>query len=369
MTKSLKIFLLSLLLTPAISFGVEAQEAENEAVPATEPQSQAPNSEQGAVEAALELVRNNNIERGVIALQRLGGQGNADALFHLGEFYRLGVGHEKSNDVAAMYYRLASALGHQRASLSLANLLFFDGDGSEKSYGEALGLWETLALDGDLESIYMLGMIYWNGEAGIAQDPVRGYGLVWRAALEGYKDAEQHELTMRSILNSEAREKAMEYGNALEAKGFSAEPLALELVTAGEGADQQAPTTDAETSLAENKRQVSDAATAQNERIKPEEPIEPVSKPDDWSKVWRLEVGFAMSEYELRRLKIVISAKQLDTVGGLYNDIVPSQNRPGLYRLVFGPMKSMHAAVNTCVILKRAGHDCRAQPPEQKLNE
>jgi len=370
MIKRSAIFSLSLFLlvvaVPGVATGTVAQETDGERQ--LDAQNNSQSTEESAVEAALEMVRNNNIERGVIALQRLGGQGNADALFHLGEFYRLGIGHEKTNDVAAMYYRLASTLGHERASLSLANLLFFDGDGSEKSYGEALGLWQTLALDGDLESIYMLGMIYWNGEAGVAQDPVRGYGLVWRAALEGYKDAEQNEMTMRSLLNNEARETAMAYGNGLDVRGFSSEPLALELVTGSEAETSsdvtQEDITEGETIKGESTEGNAVPASAA-ENVEPEEdPVEPVSKPEDWSKVWRLEVGFAMSEFELRRLKIVITTKQQSTIAGLHSDIVPSRNRPGLYRLIFGPMKSMPAAVSTCVALKRAGHDCSAKPPE-----
>lgn len=306
-------------------------------------------ADQATLQEALEAIRSGDFEKGTIILQRLGGQGNAESLYHLGELFRLGVGQEKSDTVAIMYYRLSAALGHRRAALTLANFLFFEGDGSEATYGEALSLWQEAALDGDLEATYILGMIYWNGEAGVPQDPVRGYGLVWRAAQEGWGDAEQNELTMRSLLPAEAREAAMEYGRSLEVEGFSADQLALDLVIDDEV-------------LAENAEEAGETAEAAAPVADEEAPLE---KPADWTDVWRLEVGFAMSELEINRLRIIIGSTMPETVGELYDDIVPSITRPGLYRLIYGPMRSMHHAVNTCVSLKRAGHDCNAQPPEE----
>jgi len=311
-------------------------------------------ADQATLEEALEAIRDGDMDRGAIILQRLGGQGNAESLFHLGELFRLGVGREESDTVALMYYRLSAALGHRRAALTLANMLFFEGDGSEKTYGEALSLWQDAALDGDLEATYILGMIYWNGDAGVPQDPVRGYGLVWRAAQEGWEDAEQNELTMRSLLPLEAREAAMEYGRSLEVEGFGTEQLALDLVVSDEETNSPDDTTP---------EAVAEEAAAEEAIAEAEEG--PLEMPEDWNTVWRLEVGFAMSELEVGRLRTIIAGTLPDAIGTLHADIVPSITRPGLYRLVYGPMRSMHQAVNTCVTLKRAGHDCNAQAPEE----
>jgi TPR repeat protein len=307
-----------------------------------------------SIDEALEHIRGQDYDRGFIILQRLGGQGNGEALFHLGELFRFGLGREKSETVAVMYYRLSAALGHKRASLSLANMLFFEGDGTEKTYGEALSLWQNLALDGDLESTYMLGMIYWNGDAGVPQDPVRGYGLIWRAAQAGWPDAEQNELTMRSLLPMDAREAAMEYGRSLDVEGFSGDQLALDLILK----EEEEPGQTAATADVNGDTASADAAAEDDDEG-------PLEKPDDWASVWRLEVGFAMSQTEIRRLRSIIESTLPQAVGELHDDVMPSVTRPGLFRLVYGPMRSMHQAVNTCVTLKRAGHDCTAQPPEE----
>ncbi|MFC3052022.1 tetratricopeptide repeat protein [Kordiimonas pumila] len=294
------------------------------------------------VEQALGLIRDGKVEMGVEALQTLAEGGNAEAMFHVGEIHRLGIGREVSVPIATMYYRFASQLNHERAALSLANILFFEGNGTEKENSEALDIWQTLTLKGNLEAAYMLGMLYWNGEAGVARDPIRGYALVWLAFEGGYADAEQNELSMKALLSSDAKEVAYDYAKNLADRGFTSKPLAIHLLAHDE---------------AERK-----AAIAQEKSAEEDVPLE---KPDDWTTVWRLEVGFAMSEMEVERLQRVISSTQAEAVGDLYSEVLPSANRPGLFRLIFGPAKSVNDAVSRCVALKRAGHDCFARPPEE----
>lgn len=338
-------------------------------LPGAEAQEEQMTADEGSVEDALNFIRNGRIDRGTIILQRLAGEGSSDSLFHLGELYRLGIGREKANNVATMYYRLSAALGHKTASLSLANMLFFEGDGTDKTVSEALSVWQNLAIEGNAESIYMLGMIYWNGEASLDRDPIRGYGLVWRAAQSGYADAVQNELTMHSLLNAEAREAAMEFGKSISDASFGDESLAPELLATATAEEKAAAEDEAETQAT-----VVDQQLTPSEEVLEEAPAREVvsakadvqaAAPEDWSAVWRLEVGFAMSKLDVSRLQSVINASQAGAVGNLSSEIAPSATRPGLYRLVYGPMKSMHQAVNVCVTLKRAGHDCAAKAPEE----
>ncbi|MBL4836507.1 MAG: SPOR domain-containing protein [Kordiimonadaceae bacterium] len=323
-------YIFVILIMVMCGAGVFAQTSTNESTNET------------AVEDALTFIRNGEIQRGVVALEALALQGVPEALFHMGEINKLGIGKDQpSIPVATMYYRLASRLGHERASLLLANILFFDGDGSDATFAEAMTAWQSLALAGNAEAIYMLGMVYWNGEAGTKRDPVRGYGLVWLAAEKGYSGAEQNELSMKGMLNSSARKTGVDYAQNLNERGFSAEPLAMDLVLDS----------------------VPSAAGTISTPI-PEED-KPLVKPEDWTTVWRLEVGFAMDQDKVTLLQKVINGRQSKVVGGLFSEVIDSANRPGLYRLVFGPVKSMHDAVNRCVDLKRAGYDCFARPPEE----
>ncbi|WP_262693318.1 tetratricopeptide repeat protein [Kordiimonas aquimaris] len=287
-----------------------------------------------SVNDALEDIRNGDIEKGMGILESLGRQANPTALFHLAEMARIGIGRDKSIPIATMYYRMSGQLGNEAAALKLANILYFDGTGSEAELAEAVSVWQTYALKGNPEAAYVLGTLYWNGEVGSAPDPVRGYGLVWRAAQTGYNPAEQAELSMRAQMNGAARSAGEAYGKALETEGFGGGQLALELLIDGYSGD-------------------TDGEGGQN----------PAEKPEDWAKVWRLEVGFAMDDAGASELLERIRREEAATVKDLYGEVIKSPNRVGMYRLVFGPVNTMNDAVSMCVVLKRAGHDCFAQPP------
>lgn len=374
-------------------------------------------SQSALVDAALDLVRGGSVDLGIEELRRLGEQGYSDAFYHLAEIHRLGIGRPVSVPIATMYYRLAAGLGHKRAALTLANFLFFEGDGSQSSIDEAMAVWQQYALMEDPEAMYMLGMVYWNGEGGRLPDPIRGYGLVWKAAAEGYADAINGESAMNGQLSEQARARARQYASALQAEGFSDKPIALYLVMGREdGARERTPepgtvdiTADAPMVVADTEPAAGpdeetggtpaemSVASAQEPESEPEPEPEPAAvvdagpeqgdggddfamaegmdegddpvledpdAPVDWTTVWHVEVGFAMSQEEVDRLMKVILTTQAEAVAGLKGEVTESINRPGLYRLVFGPVKGMQGAVRRCVALKRAGYDCFAKPPQ-----
>ena len=293
-----------------------------------------PSPDELTVEGALTALRNGEMAKGTAILQALGEQADPVALFHLAEMARLGIGRdEPSMPIATMYYRLSGNLGNEMAAMKLANILYFDGTGTEAEISEALSIWQTYAIEGNAEASYLLGILYWNGEHGRPADPVRGYGLVWRASQAGYRVAVQTELTMRSQLPGDARTAAKAYGQNLEQHGFSDELLAIELLV-----EDYVPEAGGDTSQGGE-------------------------RPEDWTKVWRLEVGFAMRDEDASALLTRIRSEHGSSVADLYGEVTPSPNRPGMYRLVFGPIDGMHDAVGRCVALKRAGHDCFAKPP------
>ena len=290
----------------------------------------AQSADERSIEDALDDIRNKETEKGISQLKRLADQANPEAIFHLAEMARLGIGGEKSKPVAMMYYRLAGKLGNEKAAMKLANMLYFDGGGTPAELAEALATWQTFALQGNAEAAYLLGIIYWNGENGRTPDPLRGYGLVWRSAQSGYNDAIQSELTMRAQLPGKARSAGQVYGERLEELGFSDELIGMDLLVEGWEPDAK-----------------EDAAT----------------KPEDWNTVWRLEVGFALREADANAMMERINKEHPETIKGLFGDIVESPNRVGRYRLLFGPVEGLHSAVSLCVGLKRAGFDCFAKPP------
>lgn len=289
--------------------------------------------DQQSVEDALNAIRDGDFKTGRAILQHLSEQSNGEAFYHLAEMSRLGIGGDPSMSIAVMYYRFAAKLGNAKAAMKLANILYFEGEKTPADVAEAFATWQTYALRGNAEAAYLLGLIYWNGENGRAPDPVRGYGLVWRAAQAGYELAIPAELEMRSLLPGEARTAGQSYGQQLDSLGFSDDHMNIEMLVEGWKPDEK------------------------------DEEEKPLEKPEDWSTVWHLEVGFAMREADAAAMLDRIQTEHGDIIEGLHSEMVQSANRTGRYKLVFGPMDGMHPAVRLCVDLKRAGFDCFARPP------
>ena len=282
------------------------------------------------VEAAINLIREGKRRKGMDALRTLGEQGNPEGYYHLAEIYRLGAGRDARVSVATMFYRLAANLDHDRSALALANMLFFENEATPETREEAVAIWKKYALSGNLEAMYVLGTLYWNGDAGLTQDPIRGYGLVWRASNEGYNDAIETELAMSTQLNFEARRTGREYAEKLEDNGLGEEQLAFHLVSG-----------DAEDEARESGR----------------------VKPENWADVWRIEVGYGLKKPEAEKLLEDLRNTKGDYVNDLFIEFVESSSRTGTYHLMFGPLKGLQESVMRCVHIKQSGHDCFAQPP------
>lgn len=202
-------------------------------------QETAQTADQQSIEDALNAIRDGDHQTGRAMLRSMSEQGNPDAMYHLAEISRLGIGGEASMSIATMFYRLASRLGHEPAAMKLANILYFEGQQSVAETAEAFAIWQTYALTDNPEAAYLLGIIYWNGENGRTPDPVRGYGLVWKAAEAGYKDAVAAELEMRTLLPGDARQAAQTYAGRLSELGFSDELLNMDLLVEGWSPDEE----------------------------------------------------------------------------------------------------------------------------------
>ena len=113
--------------------------------------------------------------------QPLAERGDADALFNLGQVYRLGRGVDVDLDRASAYYREAALRGHADAQGNLGTLYFFDRDAGEARRQEAVSWWLKAAERGNHRSQYMLGVLHWNGDH-VGADPVRGYAWMTLAA-------------------------------------------------------------------------------------------------------------------------------------------------------------------------------------------
>lgn len=100
------------------------------------------------------------------------GAGDPDAMFNLGQAYRLGRGVPVDLQRAERFYARAAAAGHLQAADTYGLMLFQDG-----RHEAALPYVTDAARRGDARSQYLLGVAHFNGDL-VAKDWIRAYALL-----------------------------------------------------------------------------------------------------------------------------------------------------------------------------------------------
>ncbi|WP_164852711.1 SPOR domain-containing protein [Novosphingobium umbonatum] len=103
-------------------------------------------------------------------------KGDADALFNLGQAYKLGRGVPQDMVKAEMLYAKAAAKGHAQAGDNYGLLLYQRGEKTA-----ALPYLRAGADRGNSSALYLMGLSYFNAD-GVSKDWVRAYALESLAA-------------------------------------------------------------------------------------------------------------------------------------------------------------------------------------------
>ena len=119
----------------------------------------------------------------VKAWQAEAAKGDGDAVFNLGQAYRLGKGVPQDLARAEQLFGQAAAMGHLQASDNYGLLLFQRGDKAK-----ALPYLRAAADRGDPRAQYLLGIAHFNGDL-VPKDWVRAYALVTLAQQQGLPQA------------------------------------------------------------------------------------------------------------------------------------------------------------------------------------
>ena len=109
--------------------------------------------------------------------------GAPDAMFNLGQAYRLGRGVVANLPRAEALYARAAAAGHLQAADTYGLMLFQDGRREA-----ALPYIQDAARRGDPRSQYLLGIAHFNGDL-VAKDWIRAYALLTLASGAGLQQA------------------------------------------------------------------------------------------------------------------------------------------------------------------------------------
>ncbi len=147
--------------------------------------------------------------------------GDPDAMFNLGQAYRLGRGVPRDEERAeALYYRAAQA-GHMQAADTYGLMLFQDGRREE-----ALPYVEDAARRGDPRSQYLLGIAHFNGDL-VPQDYVRAYALLTLANGTGLPQAAPAIAQMDEYIPLQQRQEAAGLAQQMRVEADAARAVEL----------------------------------------------------------------------------------------------------------------------------------------------
>lgn len=146
--------------------------------------------------------------------------GDPDAMFNMGQAYRLGRGVQQNHQLALEYYRRAAEKNHMGAIANLGIILFQDGKRTE-----ALSYLRRAADAGEMRAAYVLGVATFSGD-GAPRNPTLGYAYILRARDAGLPQAGRQAARMATMLSAADRAK----GEAAAAALAAGEPVPVELV-------------------------------------------------------------------------------------------------------------------------------------------
>ncbi|MDE2412097.1 MAG: SPOR domain-containing protein [Sphingomonadales bacterium] len=159
--------------------------------------------------------------------QAQAGKGDADALYNLGQAYRLGKGLPQDMAKAEEMYGRAAALGHLQAADNYGLLIFQRGE-----QARAMPYISAAAGRGDPRAQYLLGIAHFNGTL-IAKDWVRAYALVSLAQQQGVGPATTAIKQMDGFIPLDQRQQAAQLAVELRSKADATRARELTAVDLG----------------------------------------------------------------------------------------------------------------------------------------
>ena len=136
-----------------------------------------------SVRQGVELWRASKWDAAVSMWQPFAENGDADAMFNMGQAYKLGRGVALDKAIAQDWYRRAAVKGHLPAQANLGILQF---QATEKA--EAVRWLKAAADKGERRAQYVLGIVHWNGDGAVKSLPL-AYAYLVRAAAQGLPEA------------------------------------------------------------------------------------------------------------------------------------------------------------------------------------
>lgn len=172
----------------------------------------------GSLDTAYKLYQSQDYAGALAIWRPLAEQNDPNALFNLGQAYRLGRGVSADPKQAVTYYERAAKLGHIAAQGNLATLYYFGPPGTKDSK-KAIEWFQVAARNGDARAQYMLGVLYFNGDE-LAKDWPRAYAYTTLARDAGLVEANES----LAQLNKYLQPTDVDQGKALRTQLVQASP-------------------------------------------------------------------------------------------------------------------------------------------------
>lgn len=161
--------------------------------------------------------------------------GDPDAMFNLGQAYRLGRGVQQNSAKAEELYARAAAKGHLQAADTYGLMLFQDG-----RHEAAIPYLQDAVRRGDPRADYLLGIAHFNGDT-VPKDWVRAYALVTLANEHSLPQAAAALAQMDRYIPLAQRQQAQGVAVQLEEQANAARGQALAAVDLGTRASTPPP--------------------------------------------------------------------------------------------------------------------------------
>ena len=154
-------------------------------------------------------------------------KGDGDAIFNLGQAYRLGKGVPQDLTKAEAMFGQAAAMGHLQAADNYGLLLFQRGDKAK-----ALPYLRAAADRGDPRAEYLLGIAHFNGDM-VPKDWVRAYALVTLAQQQGLPQAAGALAQMDQYVPLDQRQQGVQLASELGSQADATRARQLTAVDLG----------------------------------------------------------------------------------------------------------------------------------------
>ena len=148
-------------------------------------------------------------------------QGDPDALFNMGQAYRLGRGVPQDMEQAEQFYLAAAQAGHVQAADTYGLMLFQDGRRTE-----ALPYVQAASRRGDPRAQYLIGIAHFNGDL-VERDWERAYALLSLANGAGLPQAGPAIQQMDAHIPLEQRQAAVALSRQIELQAEEARSVQL----------------------------------------------------------------------------------------------------------------------------------------------